>query len=133
YAVFLPVAWALSWWVGFARPRIPDGWQNTSFILIATFFGSLWVLALGEEFLFRGLLQQWMGTWLRSEWAGLIVASLVFGSVHLWSRWFPNWRSAGLAALLGLFCGLAFRQARSIRASMVTHALVVTTWRVFFV
>jgi membrane protease YdiL (CAAX protease family) len=62
----------------------------------------------------------------------LIVASLLFGSVHLWYRAFPNWRFAVLAALEGVFYGLAFRQARSIRASMVTHALVVTTWRVFF-
>jgi len=36
-----------------------------------------------------------------------------------------------LATLLGVCCGLAFRQARSIRASMVTHALAVTVWRVF--
>ena len=35
-------------------------------------------------------------------------------------------------ALLGLCCGLAFRTARGIRAPMVTHALVVTTWRIFF-
>ena len=33
---------------------------------------------------------------------------------------------------LGVVYGLAFRQARGIRASMVTHALTVTTWRVFF-
>jgi hypothetical protein len=32
----------------------------------------------------------------------------------------------------GVFYGLAFRQARSIRASMVTHALTVTTWRMLF-
>jgi membrane protease YdiL (CAAX protease family) len=127
------VAIALAWWLGFARPHVPLGFASTSFVVIATFFGSLWVLALGEEFLFRGLLQQWMSAWLRNEWAGLVATSLVFGSVHLWYRSFPNWRYAGLAALLGLICGLAFRQARSIRASMVTHALVVTTWRVFFV
>ena len=93
---------------------------------------TLWVLALGEEFFFRGLLQQWMTAWLRSEWAGLLVASLVFGAAHLWYRQFPNWRISAIAALLGLCCGLAFRNARSIRAPMVTHALVVTTWRIFF-
>jgi hypothetical protein len=37
-----------------------------------------------------------------------------------------------MAATAGIFYGLAFRQARSIRASMVTHALVVTSWRIFF-
>ena len=38
-----------------------------------------------------------------------------------------------LTAVLGWFCGRARNQAGSIRAGMVTHALVVTTWRVFFV
>jgi len=99
---------------------------------IATFFGVLWVVALSEEFFFRGLLQQWTSKWMSSETAGLIVTSLLFGAVHLWFRPFPNWRLAVLAAIAGVFYGLAFQRARSIRASMVTHALVVTTWRVFF-
>ena len=133
YVLFLPVAAALAWWIGFAKPRLPaPGWEKTSFLVIATFFGALWVLALGEEFFFRGLLQQWITSWLSSEWAGLIVTSLLFGAAHLWFRTFPDWRFAALVAIAGMFYGLAFRQARSIRASMVTHALVVTTWRVFF-
>jgi len=133
FAAFLPLAAALAWWIGFAKLRVPvNGPAWTSFAAVATFFGTLWILALGEEFFFRGLLQQWMVKWLRSEWAGLIVASLVFGAAHLWYRPFPNWRMSAMATLLGLCCGLAFRTARGIRAPMVTHALVVTTWRVFF-
>jgi len=133
FAVFLPLAVALAWWIGFAKPRAPvNGLPWTSFAAIATFFGTLWVLALGEEFFFRGLLQQSMVKWLHSEWAGLVAASLVFGAAHLWYRPFPNWRISAMATLLGLCCGLAFRTARGIRAPMVTHALVVTTWRIFF-
>jgi len=131
YVVFLGPAALVAWWIGFAKFRMPPlGWERAA-IVVATFFGVLWVLALGEEFFFRGLLQQWMTAWL-GEWAGLLAASIIFGSVHLWFRQFPNWRIAAIAVLLGIACGLAFRQARSIRASMVTHALVVTTWRVFF-
>jgi membrane protease YdiL (CAAX protease family) len=92
----------------------------------------LWVVALAEEFFFRGLLQQWLTAWTRSEAAGLIAASLLFGSVHIFKTPFPNWKFATLAALAGICYGLAFRRARSIRASMVTHALVVTTWKIFF-
>jgi membrane protease YdiL (CAAX protease family) len=77
-------------------------------------------------------LQQWIGKWIGSEIAGLLLASLLFGAVHLWFRGFPNWRLAIMAAFAGVFYGMAFRQTKSIRASMVTHALVVTTWRVFF-
>lgn len=133
FAIFLPLAAVLSWAIGFAGPRVPTlGWEKTSLVAIGTFFGILWVVALAEEFFFRGLLQQWLVAWTRSEWAGLAIASLVFGSVHIFYRLFPNWRFAALAALAGVCYGLAFRRARSIRASMVTHALVVTTWRIFF-
>ncbi len=132
YLAFLIIAIGVAWWIGFGKPRIPAGWERTSLYALATFFGVLWVVALGEEFFFRGLLQQWTGKWLSSETAGLIVTSILFGAVHLWFRSFPNWRFAVLAGIAGIFYGLAFREAKSIRASMVAHALVVTTWRVFF-
>jgi membrane protease YdiL (CAAX protease family) len=133
FAALAPVVAAIGWVIHFARPHLHyAGWQRTTLIGLATFFGVLWVVALGEEFFFRGLLQQWMARWLRNDWAGLLVASLLFGSVHLWYRPFPNWRIAALAAVAGVFYGMAYRQARSIRASMVTHALTVTAWRLFF-
>lgn len=132
FLAFLPCAAGLAWWIRFGRPHLPPAVPWTSYVAVATFFGTLWVLALGEEFFFRGLLQQWISAWLRSEWAGLIMASAIFASAHLWYRAFPNFRMAAMAMLLGLACGLAFRQARSIRAPMVTHALVVTAWRIFF-
>jgi uncharacterized protein len=132
FLAFAPLAAVLAWSIHFGTLRLPSPTPWTSFMAVATFFGSLWVLALGEEFFFRGLLQQWMSAWLHSEWAGLAAASIVFAFAHLWFRAFPNWRMAAMALLLGICCGLAFRQTRSIRAPMVTHALVVTVWRMFF-
>ena len=133
FAIFLPFAALAGWAVGFASPHAPhSGWLRESVLALGTFFGVLWVLALGEEFFFRGLLQQWIGTWLKSEWIGLALASLLFGLAHLWLHAFPNWQMVAMAAVAGVFYGLAFRQARSIRASMVTHALTVTAWKVFF-
>jgi len=133
FVVMLPVVAALAWWIGWAKFHPPEvSWIKAPVTVVLTFFGGLWVLALSEEFFFRGLLQQWMSGWLRNQWAGLIVTSLLFGAVHLSYRGFPNWRFALLAAVAGVFYGLAFRQASSIRASMVTHALTITTVRVFF-
>jgi membrane protease YdiL (CAAX protease family) len=100
--------------------------------LAVYFFGWLLVLTLAEEFFFRGVLQQWFEDWLWSRRAGLLVTSLVFGGVHLWFRQFPNWRWVAIAFTLGWFCGRARNQAGSIRAGMVTHTLVITTWRAFF-
>lgn len=133
FAGFLPVAGVVAWAIGFTPFHLPPpGWDRLTVLTLGTFFGTLWVLAVSEEFFFRGLLQQWMIEWLRSEWLGLVVAALIFGSAHLWLHAFPNWRVSILAAILGIFCGLAFRQARSIRASMVTHALTVTVVKLFF-
>jgi len=133
FLVMLPVVAALAWWIGFGKFHPPEAsWIRTPVIVVLNFFGALWVVSLGEEFFFRGLLQQWLTGWLRSEWVGLIATAILFGAVHLPRGSFPNWRFALLAAVAGIFYGLAFRQASSIRASMVTHALTVTTMKVFF-
>lgn len=105
-------------------------WQT-----LATFCGFLWVVALSEEFFFRGLLQQWLTAWTARPNLALIVTSLLFGAAHLPFpfRAFPNWKMAAVSAVAGLFYGIAYRKTGSIRASMVTHALVVTVWRTLFV
>lgn len=134
YVLFLPVGAFFGYWLRVIRYHPPAFiWWKVAVLAIATFIGILWVVALSEEFVFRGLLQQWLSTWLRSKTAGLVLASILFGSVHVWyGRPFPNWRFAIVAAAAGIFYGLAFRTAGSIRAAMVTHALSVTTWRIFF-
>ena len=133
FVLFLPIAFWLAPALGFARLRTPEGeWWRIAIAALVTFFGILWVVALSEEFVFRGLLQTWIGQWTKKPWIGLVTAALLFGAVHLGFREFPNWKFSALAACAGLFYGLAFRATGSIRTSMVTHALVVTTWRTFF-
>ncbi len=102
-------------------------------MIAGTFLGALWVIALFEEFAFRGVLQPMIERWTGSRAAALAIASVLFGLLHLPFRGFPNWRWMLVAAVLGLFCGRARNQAGSIRAGMVTHALVITAWRAFFV
>jgi hypothetical protein len=57
---------------------------------------------------------------------------VLFGLTHLTFHAFPNWRFAMMAAVAGVFYGRAYLNARSVKAAMVTHALVNTAWRVFF-
>jgi uncharacterized protein len=127
--VLLPLSLAL----GFLRaPESYPVWWKVAGIAAATFLGMLWVVALSEEFFFRGLLQQWLTALTRSSVTGLLVTALLFGAAHLPFRGFPNWRFALLAAIAGLFYGLAYHRAGSIRAAMVAHALTNTVWRVVF-
>lgn len=131
YLQFLPAGAAIGFALHAFTPHPPIAWWK----IAATFIAFLWVNSLSEEFLFRGVLQQWMEEWTRSRTAALLVVSALFGAVHLWSRLGgfaePNWRWAIIAAALGFFCGRARNQAGSIGASAVTHALVVATWRAF--
>jgi uncharacterized protein len=133
YVLFLPAGAAVSYLVGFAHfhPQHLEWWKF-GLLVLGTFLGILWVVALAEEFFFRAFLQQLLARGLHSQTIGLILASVLFGLAHLGYGAFPNWRFAAVAAVAGVFYGLALIQARSVRASMVTHALVVTTWRVFF-
>jgi membrane protease YdiL (CAAX protease family) len=129
FALMLPPVLLALWATGLWTPREhPNYWA-----LIPQFLGILWVVALSEEFFFRGMLQSWMESWTGNRIGGLVVTSLMFGFAHLWfRRQFPNWQFAIVAAIFGLFCGLAWREKRSVPASMVTHALGATLYRVFF-
>ena len=133
YLYFLPVGVVLGYALRFASFHLPGfEWWKIVLLAIGTFLGFLWVVGLSEEFFFRGFLQRLLARGFHSEVLGLIVASVIFGLAHLPFRQFPNWRFAIVAGAAGIFYGLAFLKAQSIRASMVTHALLVTTWRVFF-
>jgi membrane protease YdiL (CAAX protease family) len=128
YLYFLPAGALLAYLLHAGRLVAP----SDPLKLTGYFIGLLFVLTLAEEFIFRGVLQQWIEDWTRSRRGALIVTSMLFGGVHLWFRQFPNWRWVIIAGTLGWFCGRARNQAGSIRAGMVTHTLVVTTWRAFF-
>lgn len=125
YAIFVPIGFGIGIATGFFAFANRPLW-----LLVPTFLGFLWVVALAEEFVFRGILQPALGRMLHNRWAGWILASLLFGAVHLPFRSFPNYRFALLATVAGLFYGWAYMKAQSIRAAMVAHALTATTWRV---
>ncbi|MGH9627886.1 MAG: CPBP family glutamic-type intramembrane protease [Bryobacteraceae bacterium] len=131
YLYFLPLGIGVALALGFLDGERSPLTGKTLFVAAATFAGMLWVVALSEEFFFRGLLQQFFERQMHSRTLAIVAASAIFGLAHLGFRAFPNWKFALLATIAGLFYGRAFAQAQSIRASMVTHALVNTTWRVF--
>jgi membrane protease YdiL (CAAX protease family) len=107
-------------------------WWRVGGIAIGTFLGFLWVTALSEELFFRGVVTRALLDHLPSRTLAIACSATIFGSAHLWFHGFPDWRQASVAALLGIFCGVAYARTGSVRVSMVTHTLVITTWRLFF-
>ena len=129
FACFAPVGYGLSVLLKFAHPHLAEGWWWKG---PGTFVGIFLTVALGEEIFFRGLLLERIKEWWGLA-AAIVVSSLVFGVVHLWFRQFPNYKHVAMTVALGVFCALAYVRGRSVRASMVSHALVVAAWRIGFV
>ncbi len=76
---------------------------------------------LGEEMLFRGVIQAGTAHWIGGEtgvWAGLIVASVLFGLVHLITPAYGV-----LAGLIGLYFGLLWLWTGNLLAPIVAHAV----------
>ena len=98
-------------------------------------FGTYLTIAIPEELLFRGILQNLLVKSIRSgprDLYGLLLASVIFGASHLHHQPVPNWKYAVLAALAGLFYGNAYRTRQRLSAPALTHALVDTVWHFWF-
>ncbi len=110
----------------------PGPWWRVGALAIGYFFGFLWVVSLAEELFFRGFIERAL---LNSRWStplAVAASSILYGTVHLWFHQFPNWRRAVVVTVLGVACGVCYVQTRSIRSSMVTHALTIVVWRILF-
>lgn len=114
----------------FAPQRVPP--LTWAALAGGYFFGTFWVVAFSEEIFFRGIILRGLLKWQHSPALAILVSSLLFGLVHLWYRDFPNWRFGLVAAVAGVLYAVAYLRSGSVRASMVTHALVVTSWRMLF-
>jgi membrane protease YdiL (CAAX protease family) len=130
---------------GFALLGIPLGYalhfihfrpHSVSAVDIAfQFLGIYLTIAIPEEFLFRGVLQNFLSRSLtgpRHAVYALLIASVIFGASHLHHAPVPNWRYAILAALAGVFYGNAYRTRQRLSSPALTHALVDTIWHFWF-
>jgi len=104
--------------------------------VIVGIVGGYLLVALIEEILFRGVIQNLLSERLqRWGWATLI-AAIIFGLAHLNNSTAgfpkPNWAYALMATLAGLAYGWVWRRTRKVTASAITHALVNLVWGLLF-
>ena len=71
---------------------------------------------VGEELLFRGVLQESIAGWM-GPWVGVAAAAVLFGLMHAVT---PSY--AVLAALMGVYLGLVFHFSDNLLAAVVAHA-----------
>ncbi len=101
------------------------------FAFAGKFVGIYLTVAIPEEFLFRGILQNLLVKTFqgpRRGANGLVVASVIFGLSHLHHAPVPNWRYAIMATLAGLFYGNVYRIRKRTSSSALMHAMVDTVW-----
>jgi uncharacterized protein len=111
-------------------PRRFEAWEWTG-LAAGYFLGILWVVAFSED-VFRSVITQLFLDRGQAAVTSVAGSAALVGFTHLWYRDFPNWRFAAVATIAHLFYTIAYVRAGSVRASMVTHALTVTAWRMLF-
>ena len=130
FLVFAAIAIPLGSAIGFIQYSFTTSKLYTAPLL---FIGIFLFTALPEEFLFRGLIQNWIERTTRRQIFSLAAASLIFGASHLNNGPpVPNYKYFFMASIAGLFYGRAWRNTGSLMASSLTHALVDTFWSMIF-
>jgi membrane protease YdiL (CAAX protease family) len=113
---------------GFVRYNPDTGAGSFAFSFLAIFL----TIAVPEELLFRGLIQNLLQkTWSHAGRA-LVVTSVVFGLAHLNNGPHPDWRYVLLATVAGFFYGRAYLQSGGLMAPALVHASIDAIWRGFF-
>jgi len=105
-----PLGWVKKFFDTDVAPLLAkSSWSEIALISLAA--------GVGEEMLFRGVLQAWLSGWLGVAW-GLGLASLLFGLLHPISIVYMV-----IAAFLGLYLGAVWIVGGNLLMVMVTHAL----------
>jgi membrane protease YdiL (CAAX protease family) len=132
FLAFIVLAIPLGLWLHFIHPHMH---HVGVFGFISDFVGIYVTIAIPEEFLFRGVLQNLLVKTFKHPYSGvkgLLVASVIFGLSHLHHAPVPNWRYAIMATVAGIFYGNAWRVQKRTSSSAFTHALVDTVWHFWF-
>ena len=133
FATAVPLLIALGLALGFLGPfRMPAPFRAGAFGLL--FLKTLVGVAIPEELLFRGLLQNWLMQKFGFNYKSLVAEALIFGAAHLNNPPgpLPNWRYMILASIAGLIYGRVFWKSSSLLSSAALHALVNSLRHTFF-
>jgi uncharacterized protein len=112
----------------FVRFNPETGAASFAFSFLAIFL----TIAIPEELLFRGLIQNLLQKTWNHAGRALVVTSVVFGLAHLNNGPQPDWRYVFLATIAGFFYGRAYLQSGGLMAAALVHASVDAIWRGFF-
>lgn len=99
--------------------------------------GMYLAVAIPEELVFRGTLQNLLAQSTKRPWLALVIVSLIFGALHLPSdvsgrSVFYSYGYGLMSCVAGGIYGWTYMKRGSILAACVVHALVDTMWLTLF-
>ncbi len=95
--------------------------------------GTAFLIALPEELLFRGVIQNLLVQRFRAHpLRALALASLIFGLAHANNPDQPVWVYVVLATIAGWFYGLAYARTGKVTIAALLHWMVNSYWGLFF-
>lgn len=118
--VVLLAAVSLHWLLG------PAGWTSLeAYLPQGVLEKGLWLATalsagISEETLFRGYLQQQFAAWTGHVSPGVFLQALAFGLAH----GYQGWKHMLVIVVIGLILGTAAALRPTLRANMITHALL---------
>jgi hypothetical protein len=121
----LPLLLALAWLVQSRWTPLARLTEIVARLVTDVFTGASWLelgvvsllAGIGEELMFRGLVQDLIAS-VWGPWAGLLLASLLFGLAHPISVTY-----AMIAAVMGLYLGCLYVISDNLLVPIITHAL----------
>lgn len=134
-AVIIPPAWS----VGFLKFGINQSLFSEPQRLLLKFAFIFFAIAIPEEVLFRGFIQNVIKEKVKF-FPALFTASIIFGLAHLnnpvatsVSRFgVPNYWYALFGMIAGIGYGYVYEKRRSLLSSVLLHTFVDFTWMTFF-
>ena len=100
--------------------------------LLGGFVATFFLVAVPEELLFRGIMQNLLQRSMKNKHLALMIASLIFGLAHLNNGPSPDWRYAFLATVAGYFYGRSYNASKSLLPAVLVHTMVDVLWVHFF-
>lgn len=91
-------------------------------------FGILLLIAIPEELLFRGFMQNALLQKFKHPSFAIGFMSLFFGIIHANNGPSPDWRFMLLASVVGLFCGIAHYRSQNLTSPVLIHTFVDAMW-----
>lgn len=91
--------------------------SQSVFVKVAFWAGAVLIAPVAEEFFFRGLLQTFLVRVFRSRWAAIVVASILFGSVH-----YGQPSAIPALTVLGILMGFAYEKTGALAWPVAIHA-----------